>query len=288
MNLRRGWTAFRTGFWLGWKTESNWTNPFFYVLWSMAVPMTSGLILTMMIKVLQRAGTASGPNLLPYVFIGTVVYSLVGLLLDSMSWAVLEDRERLGMLKYIAIAPSSMYAYLWGRGMAKVAVNFLAVPLTLTFGALVLDIPIRLTTINWPLLVAVTVMGTLMITFAAQILAGVTMMIARHAGFLGQAVSGALYLFTGALFPLTVLPGWAQAVARALPLTYWLEGMRRALWVDARNPAYNTGLSHISDGALLLILLGSTVAMLLISLPLEGRAEHRAKELGLLDMTTGY
>ncbi len=288
MHVKRGLTAFRVGFWLGWKTESNWTNPVFYVLWSMLGPMTSGLILTMMIKVLQISGNGSGPDLLPYVFIGTVVYSLVGLLLDSMSWAVLEDRERLGMLKYIAITPSSMYAYLWGRGFAKVAVNFLSVPLTLTFGALVLDIPISLGTINWGLLALVLGLGLLIITFAAQILAGLTMMIARHAGFLGQAVSGALYLFTGTLFPLTVLPGWAQAIARAVPLTYWVEGMRRALWVDARNPIYNSGLSHISDTRLLLILLGSAIVMAGISIPLEGRAEHRAKEKGLLDMNTAY
>lgn len=286
--MKRHLTAFRMGFWLGWKTESNWTNPLFYVLWSMIVPMTSGLILTMMIKVLQRTGNSTGPDLLPYVFIGTVVYSLVGMLLDSMSWAVLEDRERMGMLKYLAITPSSMYGYLWGRGFAKVAVNFLAVPLTLTFGALVLKIPIHLATINWGLLIIVLALGLLVVTFAAQLLAGLTLMIAKHAGFLGQAVSGALYLFTGALFPITVLPNWMETIARFVPLTYWLEGVRRALWTDARNPAYNTGLSTINNATLILILALSAVLMAAISIPLQKRAEHRAKEKGLLDMTTSY
>ena len=286
--MKRHLTAFRMGFWLGWKTESNWTNPLFYVLWSMIVPMTSGLSLTMMIKVLQRTGNSTGPDLLPYVFIGTVVYSLVGMLLDSMSWAVLEDRERMGMLKYLAITPSSMYGYLWGRGFAKVAVNFLAVPLTLTFGALVLKIPIHLATINWGLLIIVLALGLLVVTFAAQLLAGLTLMIAKHAGFLGQAVSGALYLFTGALFPITVLPNWMETIARFVPLTYWLEGVRRALWTDARNPAYNTGLSTINNATLILILALSAVLMAAISIPLQKRAEHRAKEKGLLDMTTSY
>lgn len=286
--MKRHLTAFRMGFWLGWKTESNWTNPVFYLLWSMIVPMTSGLILTMMIKVLQRTGNSTGPDLLPYVFIGTVVYSLVGMLLDSMSWAVLEDRERMGMLKYLAITPSSMYGYLWGRGFAKVAVNFLAVPLTLTFGALVLKIPIHLATINWGLLIIVLALGLLVVTFAAQLLAGLTLMIAKHAGFLGQAVSGALYLFTGALFPITVLPNWMETIARFVPLTYWLEGVRRALWTDARNPAYNTGLSTINNATLILILALSAVLMAAISIPLQKRAEHRAKEKGLLDMTTSY
>lgn len=286
--LQRQRTALKVGFWLGWKTESNWTNPVFYVIWSMIPSLSSALILTFMVRVLQQAGGGSGPNLLPYVFIGSVVYSLVGSLLDSMSWAVLEDRERMGMLKYIAIAPSSLYAYLFGRGFAKVATNFIAVPLTLTVGVLALGIPIHPATIDWGLLAAVLPLGVLIITSAGLILAGVTMMIAKHAGFLGQAVSGALYLFTGTLFPLTVLPAPLQAFARALPLTYWVEGMRRALWADARNPAYNSGLDHLGDGTLVLILAGCALLMLAISLPLEGWAERRAKEKGLLDMNTAY
>ena len=64
--------------------------------------------------------------------------------------------------------------------------------------------------------------------------------------------------------------------------------MRRALWVDARNPAYKTGLEQLSTSNLLLILVGAAVAMAVISIPLQRRAEHRAKEKGLLDMNTAY
>lgn len=281
----RHWRTFKVGFWLGWKTESNWTHPAIYVLWSMILPISNALIFYFMINVLQE-GRADA--LLPYVFIGTVIYSLVGSLLDSMSWAVLEDRERMGMLKYIAIAPVAMYPYLWGRGLAKVVVNFVAVPLTLTLGALVLGVPIALSTINWGLLAVALPLGLLMITFVGQILAGATLMIARHGGFLGQSVAAALYLFTGALFPITVLPGWAEMISRAIPLTYWMEAMRRALWTEARNPMYETGLASIGNGQLVLILAIATLALGAISLPLQLWAEHRAKERGLLDMQTAY
>ena len=283
--MKRHLTSFKTGFWLGWKTESNWTHPIIYVLWSMITPISSALIFYFMIAVVRGQEQV---DLLPYVFIGTVVYAMVGTLLDSMAWAVLEDRERMGMLKFIAIAPTSMYPYLWGRGMAKVAANFLAVPLTLTFGALVLDIPIGFSTINWSLLAIVLVLGILLVTFAAQILAGFTLMIARHGGSLGQSVAAALYLLTGALFPITVLPGWAETISRSIPLTYWLEGMRRALWVDAQNPIYNTGMATINTPLLVGILAGSTLLLGIISVPLQRWAEHRAKEKGLLDMQTAY
>ncbi len=282
--LASTWTAFRVGAWLGWKTESNWTHPLIYVLWSMIRPLTSGLIFYFMLRVLR-----GGANpLLPYVFIGTVVYALVGALLNSMAWAVLEDRERMGMLKFIAIAPAAMYPYLWGRGFAKVLANFVAVPLTLLVGVLFLGLPIQLGTIDWALLLGALPLGVLVITFIGQILASMTLMMARHGGSIGESLAAALYLFTGALFPITVLPSWAEAIARAIPLTYWLECMRRALWTAARDPALNTGLSQLSNAALLLILVGSAVALGALSFAIQRWAEHRAKEKGLLDMQTSY
>ena len=44
-----------------------------------------------------------------------------------------------------------------------------------------------------------------------------------------EAVAGALYLMSGVVFPIGVLPPCLQAVSLVLPTTYWLEGMRRAL-----------------------------------------------------------
>ena len=283
--LKRHWTAFKVGIWLGWKTESNWTNPVFFVLWSMLTPISSALIFYFMLAVLS-GDQADG--LLPYVFIGTVVYSMVGALLNSMAWAVLEDRERMGMLKFIAIAPASLYPYLWGRGIAKVAANLVAVPVTLTLGVIFLDIPIHLATIDWPLLLVASFLGILLITFVGQILAGFAMMIARHGGSLGESLAASLYLLTGAIFPITVLPGWLETIARYIPLTYWLEAMRRALWTDARNPVYHTGLSHFDTSQILLILLATTLLTGALSLPLQLWAEHRAKEKGLLDLQTAY
>jgi ABC-2 type transport system permease protein len=38
-----------------------------------------------------------------------------------------------------------------------------------------------------------------------------------------------VYLLSGVLYPISILPEWLQGVALALPTTWWIEGMRRAL-----------------------------------------------------------
>ena len=54
------------------------------------------------------------------------------------------------------------------------------------------------------------------------------MELTRHM-FLSEGVSGVVYLLSGVVFPIGVLPSWIQALSLTLPTTYWLEGMRRAL-----------------------------------------------------------
>jgi ABC-2 type transport system permease protein len=46
---------------------------------------------------------------------------------------------------------------------------------------------------------------------------------------LGEAVSAAMYLFSGAIFPITLLPASLQPIGYIMPMTWWLELLRRAL-----------------------------------------------------------
>src|SRR5437899_716990 len=58
---------------------------------------------------------------------------------------------------------------------------------------------------------------------------------------IGQLVMMPLFFASSALYPLAIMPGWLQAVARVNPLTYEVHGMRAlmlgvhtggTLWVD--------------------------------------------------------
>jgi ABC-2 type transport system permease protein len=46
---------------------------------------------------------------------------------------------------------------------------------------------------------------------------------------IGQMVMMPLFFASSALYPLSIMPGWLQAVARVNPLTYEVHGMRQLL-----------------------------------------------------------
>ena len=103
---------------------------------------------------------------------------------------------------------------------------------------------------------------------------------------MGEAVSGGLYLFTGAIFPLDVLPAWIRPVGFIFPVTYWLEVSRRALLGD-QMIGFPT-LAGFSNLGLVGILAGFTVALVILSVFFYHWALNRAKEKGLIDMETSY
>jgi ABC-2 type transport system permease protein len=112
------------------------------------------------------------------------------------------------------------------------------------------------------------------------------MTIAHHVWFIGDAVAGALYLFSGAIFPLEVLPAWLRPLGYAMPLTYWLELLRRALVGDVAQ-AFPT-LAQLSNLQLLGILVGLSLAFGVLAYFVFRWCEHLARERGLIDMVTNY
>jgi ABC-2 type transport system permease protein len=114
------------------------------------------------------------------------------------------------------------------------------------------------------------------------------MQMARHYWSVGEAVTGALYVLCGAIFPIDRLPEPLLTIARLLPLTYWLEAIRRALLGHTVSEGISPILSSISDEGLLLILLAVTVSFGVASIYFFRWSEHQAREKGLFDMTTQY
>ncbi|MCX7751015.1 MAG: ABC transporter permease [Candidatus Bipolaricaulota bacterium] len=266
--------------WLGWQIESNWTDPFLFAVYSVVKPVAGALILVFMYVVVARGGLAN--PLFPYVFVGNAFYIYVGAVLMGVSWAVIDDREHYGTLKYLYVAPVSVPAYLLGRGAAQTGVATLSTGITLLVGVGILGIEIPPGGVHGALLAGALVLGLLSLAFLGLLLGGATLLTARHNYFLGQAVAGALYLLSGVVFPLDVLPPPLQALGKALPTTYWLEALRRALLGDGGNAT----LGALPTGTVLLILGLSTAGLAFASVLVFRLAEGLAHRRGLLDMQT--
>ncbi len=89
-----------------------------------------------------------------------------------------------------------------------------------------------------------------------------------------------------AVFPLDVLPAFLRPVGFAMPLTYWLELLRRSL-VGSVAQAFST-LSHFSSNQLMGILIGLTLLFCVLSYAIFRLCEHIARERGRIDVVTNY
>jgi ABC-2 type transport system permease protein len=178
------------------------------------------------------------------------------------------------------------YFYLMGRGVARLLVGLVSLVITIGFGVVIYKLPITFQTINWPLFIASTVFGIISLATLGLIVGSLTMMMARHFSQFGDALAAALYLFTGAIFPLDVLPAWLRPIGFVFPVTYWLELARRAL-LGSNLIAFPT-FSGVSDGTLMGILAAMTLIFTVASMFVYRWCLNRAKESGFFDMETSY
>lgn len=283
--LNRLWRSFRMALWLGWQIESNWTDPFLFAVYSIVRPVSSSLILVVMYMVITNGATDA--PIFSYLFLGQAFYQYVGSVVAGIAWAVLDDREHYQMLRFIYISPINYPTYLIGRGGTRFLTGTISVLITLFVGVVFLDVRLApLFSINWGLFAVAMVLGITGLIAIGMGLAGVTLLLRSSAGFFGEAMAGALYLFSGAIFPLEVLPQFLRPVGYALPVTYWLELIRRALLGEGA-AAFPTFAAY-TDAQLLVILSVVTVIYIAIAAVLFHLCETSARRRGVLDTQSFY
>ncbi|HYR52226.1 MAG TPA: ABC transporter permease [Candidatus Dormibacteraeota bacterium] len=272
----------RTSAWLGWQVEANWADPWIFLMYAIAKPLATTLILFFMVRVVSQGGATA--ETFRYIFIGNTFFLYVSEVLIGISWTVFRDREDYETLKYIYVAPIHLLPYLLGRAFTRVATSTLGVLVALLFGRFVLGLTLGVPETNWLLLLCAVVLGLVGVLWLGIILAGVSLVVARHSMNLNEGLSGLFYLLCGAIFPLDVLPRWALHLSLWLPFTYWLELLRRML----TGRGFAASLARWSDGDLWWILALATVGLCALALVWFRWCERVARERGLIDWKTNY
>ena len=284
MQTSTSWRSFRMAAWLGWVIESNWTDPFLFAVYSIVKPISGAAILVIMYGIISQGNFDSA--LFPYIYLGNAFYIYVGAVMTGVSWAVVDDREHYKTLKYMYIAPIHIPLYLLGRGVARFVTGSIAVFITILAGVLFLNVKINLMEVDWLLFFTTLIVGVVMLALLGLLLAGLTLTLARHEGFIGEATAGALYIFSGAIFPLDVLPAWLRPIGYFMPTTYWLELLRRSL-VGNVAQAFPT-LANFSNLQILGVMVGLSIFFGVISVYVFRWCDGIARERGLIDRTTNY
>lgn len=277
----RWWRTLRVAYWLGWQIESNWTDPLLFFIYSIARPLGGVLILVLMYFVVARA--ERGP-MLGFFVVGSACWPFVVRGVMGMAYGVISDREHWKTVRYIYTAPISYRGYLVGRALAQSTSAVAAAAVTLLFGRWVLDVPLHLRTVGWLYTLAALVLGIAGIIALGLIVVSAAMLISGEAWRMPEGVGAALYLVCGAIFPVTVLPGVLQAAARGIPLTWWLEAMRRGLLGAGAVRSF----AGIPDGQVLATLAGITAMWVVVATVTFTVADRRARQLGILDQESAY
>ena len=290
-NLR----TFRIASWLGWQVEGNWADPLVFFIFAILRPVASALIILVMYQVIaggQREGFFS------YLYISNAFFVLVIQAMAGMAWVILDDREHYKMLKYIYTSPARKLAYLLGRAVSKVAIGLLTTFILLATGILFLGLKLDIGRVDWGWLLLYFGLGLVILLSLGLVLAGVALVVARHGEFIGEVTAGSLLLFSGAYFPVDGLPDALRNISLGNPLTYWLEGMRRAITgsiltgPQPGNPSVvqpiSPALASFGDWQLLSIVSVAAIVSATISYLFYSWVEHQAKERGMIDRVTNY
>jgi ABC-2 type transport system permease protein len=138
--------------------------------------------------------------------------------------------------------------------------------------------------------------GLFTIVAVGMMLASVCLQTRQESWSYPEAAAGALFLVSGAVFPLSVLPAPAQVLGYLSPLSWWIEGVRRAVMPNVGIGALGgpgslftdlTGRTAPSSSEIVVALLVTGAVVTLGAIVGFRLSDHRARDRGLLDQTTG-
>ncbi len=284
--------SLRTALLLGWRIESNWTDPTLFIIFTIAKPIASLLLLVVMVQII---GGSASDTTRTFVILGSALWATVIAGIQGPAWSVLDDRERYRMLKYLAVSPSRLLVMLVGRGGARLAAGAMGTSVALVFSVIILGLRVDLGAVHWPYLALMLVLGVVPVVGVGVVLAAICLQTRQESWSYPEALAGAMFLVTGVVFPLAILPDPVELLGLLNPITWWVEGVRRAIVPDGPSSIGGQGSlwtavtgTSAPDGAQVLVALLLTGALVTLAATAIFRSsERRARERGLLDRTTG-
>lgn len=262
---------------LAWAIEGNWAEPFFLLVYLIIRPLA---FLGLFLAVLSIGG-ALNPASIGFVVVGQAIFQIVGAAMQGPTHALLDDRERYRTIRYIFATPSSLLPVSIGRALVKALIAAISAVIVISVGALI-GMPMRAGGPDLPLLLVVMTLGLASIVGLGVALGAVCVQLRNDAWGYPQAVAGSVFLLCGAIFPLDTLPRALQLIGASLPMTWWIEGVRRAL-LGTASPGL---LGELSTPLLLLVLTVGTVLITFAAPRLFRIGIDRAREKGYLDRST--
>ncbi|CAG0933047.1 Daunorubicin/doxorubicin resistance ABC transporter permease protein DrrB [Thermoflexales bacterium] len=229
-----------------------------------------GLAFSVNGKALGFAGYTGSTDYISFILIGTVLSNFISAVFWGMGYALKNDMDS-GVLESNWLAPISRPVLLVGHTITNLIVTTATSIVMLIIGAILFGFQANGNTLA---AIAVTI-PMLLGLYGFGFMFAAIVMVMREANTLTDVGSFLIQIFSGANFPVTVLPKWLLPVALALPLTYGFDAVRGLLL------STNTLLPIILEYIVMLIFM---VVMITIGLLAFRRLERYVRQRGTLGM----
>jgi ABC-2 type transport system permease protein len=207
--------VFATGFVLHFKNLS--ASPFMVVtaaIW----PLVYATLAFLMFRATHQA-----PSLL-YAALGAAVMGIWSTTATSAGGAIQQQRNW-KVLELLVAAPSPLILVLAPITVAIAGIGVYSIVTTLLWGRLLFGVPFH---VLHPALFLVSIpVAVLSIGLLGLVLASV-LVLYREASAFSQALEYPVWMITGMLIPLSLLPGWIHPISWALAPTWGWRAVRRA------------------------------------------------------------
>lgn len=269
---------------VGWSRDFGWTNPFLGITLKTVAPLASTMTAATILYIgLTRGSTGASPgqigSSLAFILLGATLYAHVAAYSWVPTMAIAEGKWTF-VFPQVYVSPRSSPPYLAGRCLAAFCSSTITSMISLILAAAIssvlfqVSLPFVITPLSLALLASALVVNIFASMGLGFLLGAYAIFASKFEWALPTYVSGLLMVFSGALFPVTLLPRPFSDVANVLPFTEFIRAGREVMLPPGDLTSFGgyLGLSFI--GGVILLVLGLLAFKY---------AEGRARRLGVLD-----
>jgi ABC-2 type transport system permease protein len=215
--------------------ERNWYLVKRYALWEIAffVWTIANTLSIVFISKTDDIDPAKVNELTTKLLIGAVIWAYLGIIFEILTETVAWERWE-GTIEYTFMAPLSRPVHLIGMGLF--AIGYGVVRASLVFGAIAAMFSLHMPNADFATALLLLAIGSVSFIGIGMMTAVLPLISPEKGTQLGFMAQGTMLVVSGVYYPVSVLPGWMQAISTISPATYALRGIRAAI-VGGAGPA---------------------------------------------------
>ncbi|MGI6460209.1 MAG: ABC transporter permease [Candidatus Hydrogenedentales bacterium] len=263
--LRKAWAFIKRDF----QSESSYKLNYFLHVASSLLSIVLFYFLSRIVDSSQESLAKYGGNYFSFVLIGLAFSRYFQLALGVFSGSI-QRAQATGCLEAMLSTQTSPQACVLFSSLYALIESLVQLAIVLAAGVLFFEVDFTQANIPATLIIFVLALLTF-VSLGVMSAAGIVVL--KKGDPVGWVLTSASMILGGAYFPIEVMPGWLQAIAKIIPATYALDALRLTM-------LRGHGLGDVSSQVLIL---GAMVLVLLpVSLRLFDLAVNIAKKDGTL------